>query len=347
MTRRRHFRTTVFLVLALVFGLARAEVVAINPDINAEYVVKKGDTLWDISAYYLENPWEWPQIWQVNQQIRNPHLIYPGDVLVLTFINGKPVLRFREDVVEGRLKPEVRRRNLSDAVPPIPLDAIRAFLNGPRVIDNSTWKAAPYIVAFSDDRILGLEGEPVYVRNLKKEETPYWRVFHKGQLVRDPDSGRKLGYECTPVGSLELENFADPATGSAVDVTRELLRGDRLFLDGATPLPGSFAPAAPDEAITGRVAAVYDGRIAAGRFQIVAINRGQKNGLAPGHVLSVHQDGAVAIDAERTLFREVKLPSRNIGKIMLFDVTAELAYGLVMEAQRDIRAGDHLTEPRS
>lgn len=347
MTRLRHFRTMVFLVLALACGLARAEVIAINPQIDAEYVVKKGDTLWDIAAYYLQAPWEWPQVWQVNPQIANPHLIYPGDVLVLSFINGKPVIGFRQDSLEQRLSPSVRRTNLDDAVPPIPLDIIGAFLKGPRIIDTSTWKQAPYVLAFEDDRLLGAVGNAVYARNMRKRTDRFWQVLHKGQLIRDPDSGKKLGFECTPVGSLELTRFENPAEGKVTQVHREILRGDRLFTAAMKPLPGSFMPASPDEPVDARIAAVYDGRTAAGQYQIVAINKGLNAGLKLGNVLQIHQDGGTTLDPTKTLFREVKLPPLDIGRLMIFDVSENLAYALVMEATRGVRAGDKATEPRS
>jgi len=347
MTRLRHFRTMVFLVLALACGLVRAEVIAINPQIDAEYVVKKGDTLWDIAAYYLQAPWEWPQVWQVNPQIANPHLIYPGDVLVLSFINGKPVIGFRQDSVQKRLSPSVRRTNLDQAVPPIPLDAIGAFLKGPRIIDTSTWKQAPYVLAFEDDRLLGAVGNAVYARNLRDQTDRFWQVLHKGQLIRDPDNGKKLGYECTPVGALELTAFEDPATGKVTGVEREILRGDRLFTQAMKPLPGSFMPAAPKQTIDARIAAVYDGRTTAGRYQIVALNRGSDVGLELGHVLQVHQDGATTFDPTKASFREVKLPTLEIGQLMVFDVSENLSYALVMEASRGVRRGDKATEPRS
>ncbi len=347
MTRLRHFRTMVFLVLALACGLARAEVIAINPQIDAEYVVKKGDTLWDIAAYYLQAPWEWPQVWQVNPQIENPHLIYPGDILVLSFINGKPVIGFRQDVLDRRLSPSVRRSNLDEAVPPIPLDAIGAFLRGPRIIDTSTWKQAPYVLAFEDDRLLGAEGNAVYARNLGDHTERFWQVLHKGQLIRDPDNGKKLGYECTPVGSLELTLFENPAAGTITQVRREILRGDRLFLEAMKPLPGSFMPAPPSEAIDARIAAVYDGRTAAGQYQIVALNKGRQAGLDLGHVLQVHQDGVKTKDPTKTMFREVQLPPLEIGQVMVFDVSENLSYALVMDATRGIRRGDKVTEPRS
>lgn len=346
MTRLRHFRTMMFLLLALAFGLARAEVIELNPDIDAEYVVVKGDTLWDIADYYLAAPWQWPQVWQINPQIENPHLIYPGDVLVLTFVDGKPVIRLRDDSIQRRLSPRVRREMLDDAVPPIPLDALRAFLEGPRVIGKKAWESAPYILAFADNRLLGSQGNPVYARHLNGSTQPLWQVLHKGAQVRDPASGDALGYECTPVGDVVLDHFGDPATGTVTRVEREVLRGDRLFTAPQNALPRSFMPAAPPEPVDAQVAAVYDGRSAAGAYQVIAINKGRSSSLIPGHILQLHQEGAMTRDPTKLVFQKVKLPPLDVGLAMVFDVGERLSYALVMEASREIRRGDSATEPR-
>lgn len=347
MTQRRHFRTTLILLLILLCGTARAEVISLNPDARAEYVVRKGDTLWDIAGYYLKHPWQWPEVWQVNPQVRNPHLIFPGDVLVLQFVDGRPVIGFREDTLAQRLSPQVRRDNLSDAVPPIPLDAISAFLAGPRIIDTQRWDAAPYILAFADDRLLGSPGNPVYARNLRDRQETHWQVLHKGQAVRDPSNNRLLGYECIPVGEVALHGFADPAEGTVTTVLREVLRGDRLFIGVNRALPSQFVPSAPEQPVEAFIAAVYDKRTRAGQYQIVAINRGREDGLSVGHVLDIQQDGAVTRDAERQLFREVELPPLRIGQMLLFDVSEQIAYGLVMSAERGVRRGDRAIPPRS
>lgn len=347
MTRSRHFGTMIFLLLACTFGLARAEVITLNPDIDAEYVVVKGDTLWDIADYYLAAPWQWPQVWQVNPQIENPHLIYPGDVLVLSFIDGKPMIRLREDSLQKRLSPQVRREMLDDAIPPIPLEVLQAFLEGPRVIDAETWESAPYVLAFADDRLLGSEGNPVYVRKLGEETRTEWQVLHKGVKLRDPATGDTLGFECTPVGEVELHHFADPATGTVTRVDREVLREDRLFETAHNALPRSFLPSAPSEAIKAQVAAVYDGRSTAGVFQVIAINKGSNAGLETGHVLQLHQDGVTTRDPTKRVFRDVKLPPLDTGLAMIFDVSERLSYALVMEASREIRRGDAATEPHS
>ena len=346
MTRFVHFRTMLVLLLSLGCGLARAEVIALNPSVEDEYVVKRGDTLWDIAAYYLQEPWQWPQVWQVNPQIANPHLIYPGDVLVLSFVDGRPVLGFRKDSIDRRMGPEVRRSDLDDAIPPIPLGAIIAFLNGPRVFDSNVWEDAPYVLAFDDDRLLGSIGMPVYARRLEDKADRLWQVFHRGQTILDPESGNTMGYEGIPVGALEVREFGDPAEGELTEVLREVLRGDRLFTEGAPPLPGSFMPAPPPKPVEGRVAAIYDQYTQAGQYQIVAINRGSDHGLAAGHVLEVQRKGKMVTDPTKSMFREVKLPPLSIGYMMLFDVGERLSYALILQASRGVQVGDRANEPR-
>lgn len=297
------------LLLALAAGWARAEVIALNPDVQAEYVVKRGDTLWDISAYYLQHPWQWPELWQVNPQIENPHLIYPGDVLVLTWVNGRPVLGLRQDSLNRRMSPRARRSPLDDAIPPIPLEAIAAFLQGPRLVERDEWEAAPYVLAFADDRLLGSLNDVTYARNLADDSERFWQVLHRGQTILDPETDKVLGYEGIPVGALRLFTFDDPAEGMLIDVTREVLRGDRLFLEGAPPLPGTFSPAPPEGDIDARIAAIYDESTQAGQFQIVAINRGSEHGLVPGHVLTLEKKGEKVTDPTKSMFRSVRARS--------------------------------------
>lgn len=341
-----HFRMLLVLLLVLGSGWARAEVITLNPDVRAEYVVERGDTLWDIADYYLAHPWQWPQLWQVNPQIANPHLIFPGDVLVLTWVDGQPRLGLRQDSIERRLSPQVRRSALDTAIPPIPLDVIGAFLQGPRLIDRRSWDQAPYILAFADERLLGTIGVPTYARAVNTTEERYWRVLHRGQTVVDPEDGKTLGYEGIPVGELELQDFEDPAQARLVSADREVLRGDRLFLDAAPPLPGSFMPAAPDTDVAGRVAAIYDQYTQAGQFQIIAINRGDEAGLEPGHVLRLQIAGAKVIDPTRAFKPRVQLPPVDAGYVMLFDVGAQLSYGLILESTRGIKRGDLVRTPQ-
>ena len=330
-----------------------------------QYVVKTGDTLWDISRVFLKEPWYWPEIWYVNPQIANPHLIYPGDVLKLVYIDGQPRLTVAErggETVEGgrggkRLSPEVRREPLSQAITAIPYDIVASFMGRPTLLTKDQVKKAPYVVAMRDSHMIGAIGNEVYARGVEEAapETRY-SVVHVGEELRDPDTQSLLGYSGLYVGSGPIATQGDPAKLMMTDSTREVLQGDKLFPE-SVDVNVDFVPHAPSSDINASIIAVKSHTVM-GQYQVVALNRGSSSGLEPGHILAVYQRG----DAVRDTFAEgglsarrkshssnfgsnVQLPDERAGVVMVFKAFDKLSYALVMETTHEIRQGDRAKNP--
>jgi len=288
-----------FLATVLVPVVVLAQNLALNPDHPERYVVKKGDTLWDISGRFLQEPWRWQEIWQVNPQVKNPDLIYPGDELSLSYEAGKPVLRVRRGA-GGRptvkLSPAVRPIVLDTAVPTIPVDAIEPFLSRPNVVAEGELEKGPYVVSLGKEHILGGAGSKVYVRGIGDSGARNYTVFRKGEAYLDPDTNEILGYEATYIGDAVMERPGDPATFNLVKTAREVLVGDRLVAAGDEDFQRNFVPRAPDQPVTGKIISVVDGVSQIGQYQVVVLNRGIQHGMAPGHVLAVYQTGVQVKD---------------------------------------------------
>lgn len=281
-------------LLASALGLAHAADVVLNPNHPTTYTVVRGDTLWDIAGRFLQHPWQWPEIWEVNQQIDDPHWIYPGDVLTLTYRDGRPIL----GLTRGRnvkLSPAVREHKHDDAIPPIPLDAIHQFLTRPRVVTEDQIKNAAYVVGSQDEHLASGVGGRLYVRGLRDATTNRYSIFRPGGEYRDPDTGAVLGYEALHIGDLVIQEFGDPASGNIVWSNREVLKGDRLMPQEGEEYP-EFVPRAPDGAVDGSIISVIDGVSQIGQHNVVVINKGSADGVAPGHVLAIYQSGAVIDD---------------------------------------------------
>lgn len=313
----------------------------IREDAPLRYVVKPGDTLWQIANRYLLDPWQWPEIWTVNNKVRNPHLIYPGDVLKLSVVNGRMQLGLDVE----RLLPQVRSLPLEQAIPTIPLDAIRDFLRGPRLVTPEQMKTAPYLLAFVDEHLIGGEGNLIYIKNLPAQETQSWALVRSGQVYRDPDDGSVLGYEAIPIGTSEIVESGQPATGRLSQTYREARVGDRLLPIEADAFQADFYPHAPNGRVNGRIIAAFDGLSQIGQFQIVAINRGSQHGLEPGHVLQILQGGARVADPYAN--GKVQLPDQPAGQMLVFKTTPRLSYALVMSVTRPVHRLDKVETPRA
>lgn len=318
--------------------------VPLNPTHPERYVVKKGDTLWDISAMFLRDPWYWPEIWEINPQVKNPHLIYPGDVLTLVYVNGKPQLRLERSVAQGgteRLSPRVREQSLTDAIPAIPRDVIEAFLSKGLVLEKKEIDDLPYVVAIRENHLMGAAGNDLYVRGEVGGVKQPYAVVHVGEALRDPDDGDLVGYQGLYVGEGHITRGGDPATLFLNDTQREALVGDRL-VPPETNIPLEFTPRPPPKPVDGTIMAVIDGVYQIGQFQVVVINRGARDGLEPGHVLSVWQAGKKVRDrnASGLLPAKVRLPDERTGVSMVFRTYDRISYALIMEATSEIHVLD-------
>ena len=325
-----------------------------------EYIVKTGDTLWDISKVFLRDPWYWPEIWYVNPQVQNPHLIYPGDVLKLVYIDGQPRLTVGERGAIGqsggakRLSPEVRREPLSQAITAIPYDLIASFMGRPTLLEKDQVKKAPHLVAMRGGHLIGGSGNEVYVRGIGDAGADSRHsIIHVSEPIRDPENNDLLGYSGVYVGSGAVATAGDPAKLVLTETIREALQGDKVFPE-TVQVNVDFVPHAPTEQIDATVIAVQQQTVI-GQYQVVALNRGSSHGLEPGHVLAISQRGDVVRDryaggglgSSTGLARgkKVQLPHERVGVVMIFNTFDKMSYGLVMETQVEIRHGDIAGNP--
>jgi hypothetical protein len=310
------------------------------------YTVQPGDTLWDISDRFLTDPWLWPEIWYENPKIENPHLIYPGDVIKLTTVDGEPRLTAERGGGTVKLSPKVRAEKLDEAISTIPVSAIRPFLTGHRLVSAEAYKGAPYILAGSENRVISSTGDPVYVRGLPSSPPESWDVVRKGDELVDPETGEVLGFEATKVGTTRLSQTGDPATMVVTGVTREILRGDRLFQANETGLRSQFTPRAPEQAMKGQIMTVMDGVSQVGQFDVVAINLGTEDGASVGHVLGAFKRARVVEDDFGDKDGEpVELPPERAGDVIIFRAFDKMSFALVMEATRAITTDDFVKTP--
>ena len=320
-------------------------VIPIAPDAPERYVVVKGDTLWDISAKFLRDPWYWPEIWYVNPQVANPHLIYPGDVLVLTWVDGRPRLTLERGGAT-RLSPRVREQPLSDAIRAIPWDVVEAFMSKPTVLAKEQIESAPYVVTARDERLINSAGDQVYVRRLDdavKDQS--WLFYNVGPKLEDPESGDLLGYQGIYTATGKVTRTGDPATLLLTEAARETRHGD-IVLPDEISLNMDFIPHAPTSDVDGVIMAVVDRHLKFAQYHVVVINRGSRDGLEPGHVLSIWKPGMTVKD--ETKYREsskVDLPENFVGRFMVFKSWERMSYGLVLNTDRELDVGDMVRKP--
>ncbi len=332
----------------------QAEAAAVNPNAPDSYVVKKGDTLWGIAKVFLRDPWFWPEIWQVNPQVQNPHLIYPGDTLRLVYIDGRPTITLQRGDF-ARVLPRVRSQPLEGAVTTIPYETVAAFMSRPSVLSQEQIKGAPYVLASRDIHVAMADGDTLYARGFSSpvELGTHYNVVRVGDALRDPDDNRLVGYDGIFTGAGHITRGGDPATLIMTESARETEEGDKLFA-GGVDVPLDFIPSAPKTKINGRIMAVSDGVSVIGQYQVVVINRGARDGLTPGNVLAVFEAGPTVHDTANRGFlgsmsrlssSKVRLPDERSGTFMVFKTFDSMSYGLIMEATSIIRVTDRVENP--
>ncbi|MEO5573818.1 MAG: LysM domain-containing protein [Gammaproteobacteria bacterium] len=375
----------VLLAVVITMSSVAADTITLAPGHPDRYVVVKGDTLWDISGRFLSQPWRWPQVWKVNPQIKNPNLIYPGDVIALNYRNGVPELTLerggskRGDTV--KLSPEVRSEPLDQAIPTIPPDAIQQFLTQTRPVALEEMQGASYIVANAGERLASAAGEKIYARGVGSKPKPSdlnaresaqlteaqsaaapitpaapgtrYGIFRLGDPyynlttpIERPTKEDLLGYEGIYVGEAVLETAGDPATLLITRSRREALIGDRLLPLEERAINQNFFPHPPTQPIEGSIVSVVDGVTRIGQYQAVALNLGTQHGVEPGHVFAVFQRGAkVRDDVSEERNDTVQLPDEPAGIVMVFRTFERVSYALVMEASKPLRLYDVVRNP--
>lgn len=362
---------------------AYADTVALAPDHPDRYVVQKGDTLWDISKRFLKDPWRWASVWTINEQIKNPHLIYPGDVILLTYVDGKPQLSvMREEKLAPvapaaaeapqadvepvtmpttgieepagetpsgmkvvRLRPKAHAESIASAIPTISPDAIVPFLTEPLVVGRSELERAGYVTIGLDDRVALGDGSQFYARGLKKKNNniEYYQVFRQGAALKHPDTGETLAYEAQYLGDARMLEPGDPAKLVVTRVKQEILPTDRLLAAPEKAALPYYFPRAPDKNVKGRILAAVNGLREFGPTTIVAISLGKREGMQEGHVLRIMRH--VGVSKDPVTKRMYKMPDEETGLLMVFRVFDKVSYALIMDANQPVHIHDALRTP--
>jgi hypothetical protein len=379
---RKSITTLVFSAFALVAADVCAQIpttpIVVKPDAPDRYTVVRGDTLWGISERFTDSPWRWPELWSFNrEQIRNPHLIYPGDVIVLDRALGRlsiargelpperreaepaagpvgepPAAAPKAETVEGpagtfRLSPRVRaERAEREEIPSIPREAIEPFLSRPLVVEPDGLDKGPTIVATEEDRVMLGAGNVAYVRGIGKSPEDNWYVYRRGGPLIDPETNKVLGYEAVYLGEAQVTRPGEPATIQITSVKQEVVRGDKLI-----PAPKtrtiSYAPRAPGTQVSGRVMSIYGGlgKVGeAGPLSIISINRGKRDGIEVGHVLALFRYGVTVTDVTRP-GAVIKVPDERYGLAFVFRVFDRISYALVMRVSKPVKTLDAVKNP--
>jgi hypothetical protein len=298
-------RIITLLILACMGLNANADEIALKDNHPESHVVVKGDTLWGISGKFLRDPWQWPKVWRMNRgEIKNPHRIYPGDVVTLDTSGGEPRFRLLHETV--KLEPGARIEPLEkEAIFTIAPNIITPFLSQPLLIENGQLDKAPRIVAGQENREIYSPGTRVYINDIKEGQSTHWNIYRPGAALTDPETKEVLGTEAIYLGDVNIARFGTPATGDIVRAKEEIFTKDRLVVSPDT-FQSSFVPHAPEGQINGRIMRIYGGVAEGGPNTVVSINRGTRDGLEAGHVLAISRFGRTIKDPE------YKKPSTNV-----------------------------------
>jgi hypothetical protein len=332
-----------------------------------QYTVKKGDTLWDIASLFLKDPWYWPEIWYQNPQVENPHLIFPGDILTLIYVDGQPRIVRAKTVQPGdtvqqqttavsddvgvlpvvKLSPSIRSESIEASIDTIPGDAIRQFLSKPRVITKKEFDDAPYILGSDDEHLILGQGNSVYIRGEIDKERVRYSVVREGEKLVDPDTGKVLGHEAVYAGEVLINTYGDPAVGELTFTEREVLFGDRLLPTDKSKIDNLYYPRLPDRDIEGQIIHLPDALFGVAKLQIAVINKGSREGLETGNLLAIYTKGMTVRDHyNRSKKVDLDLPDVRSGLMMLFRTFDHVSYGLILESTRVIHENDMVRTPK-
>jgi hypothetical protein len=346
-----------------------ADQVTIRPDSPSQYTVVEGDTLWDIAGQFLEQPWLWPEVWQINPQIQNPDLIYPGDVIELTYVDGNPVLRLsRADAPNEmrtvRLSPQVRREPFRGAVPAIPLERISAFLSQSSVLSEDDIEAAAYVLGGREGQTILGSGDELLARGNWATGVAVYDIVRQGRVLRDPDSNDRIGVEGVHVGVATLaRSDDDQATFTVTDIELEVRPGDHLIPRAGAELQAEYFPTPPRIRIDAAIISIGQGHSVAGRYDTLLINVGADDGLAVGNLLTVREPDLLVEDefAKRNFLqwlnapfvprgtgnpRNVTFSGETVASVLVYKVFDDASLALVLDSSDAIRLNDRVVTPQ-
>lgn len=332
---------------------------AFKADAPNRYVVKKGDTLWHISGRYLESPARWREIWATNPQIKNPHLIYPGDILILCVIRGETLVGIDtgegcagvEKQITGAVDVEeqtpVAVTDVTESIPTIPLSAIRHWLDKTIIVNPTHYEATPYVLASKNRNLITAEGDKVYVKGVPLIVGQRYGVYRQGEPYIDPLTKQVMGLEVTQVALGIVTNVADNGVSSLQlikNYDKEVREGDRVFIELGNFVPPVFNLRPAQVSRGGRILRVMDSINYAGKGSVVSINLGTMEGANPGDVLTVYRNGALVRDV-RDDDAAVRLPSEPAGNVMIFKSFDHISYAYVLDSEQPLDVGDKLLPP--
>ncbi len=349
----RNFRIISVLFLAyssLMLGLAGSPALAQQtpaleladkaPD---RHIVVPGDTLWGISAMFLKQPYRWPEIWHMNQeQIKNPHRIYPGQVVILDMSGSQPQLRLG-NMVEEKAPPRIYSQDNKHEISSIPQSVIEPFLSQPLVVEEGRFDNAARIIATQEDRVVVGNGNLAYVTGITTKDA-LWQIYRPGKALVDPDTNQLIGYEAFYLGSARLLREGEPATVEIISARQEIGRDDRL-VPAPRPQIINYVPHAPGAAVKGRIVSIYGAVEEGSTHSIVTLSRGRLDGLEVGHVLAVSRAGALVDNRFEGKLETYQLPDERYGLVFVFRVFDHVSYALVMNVSRPVAIGDIVANP--
>ncbi len=347
----KFYRVVFICFFVFITGVISAQ--PFKDDHPQEYEVRSGDTLWGIAETFLRDPWLWPEIWHINTQIENPHLIYPGDIVQLIQVDGKKMLTIgrtgrakRTELPDGTIKlsPRARVSKLDSVIPAIPLEAVQSFLVDNRVVEREELDNAPYVLAGGEGHIIMGSGDKFYVRGQIDQAQTAFGLYRKGVPFVDPDTGEFLGMEAKQLGLAKyLDTEKDISTMRLLRSGQDVRIGDRLLPTLERKVNSIFYPKSPVADITGKIIHVFGGVRNVSQYNVVVINRGEREKLAVGDVLAIYRNGEQTRD--RFTNELIQLPSERSGLMIIFRTFEKVSFGLVLKAQKTLKVFDAVRNP--
>jgi hypothetical protein len=336
------------LILAVTAACASAaEPLTLVDNPPDRHIVVKGDTLWDISGKFLKQPWRWPEIWQMNkEEIKNPHWIYPGDIILLDTSSGSPRLRMAKRVTgkDGKIQPTVHSTPSQQVIPSIPPNVIEPFISQPLIVQTSDSNSGVKIIAAQEDRMLLGTGDSFYASGIPDASVEKWHVFRKGKPLKDPETGATVAYEAFFLGNARLLKPGEPASLRVTMAKEEMARGDEL-IPAPPPEIISYIPRRPDQEVAAKVMSIYGGVQEGGTTSVVSLTRGKRDGLEVGHVLALFRKRVSINTDDKGIRTLTPVPEERYGLAFVFRVFDNVAYALVVDSSKSVIIGDSARNP--